>query len=202
MLKYLICISLFLSLGASAQGLENPQGLAEGSKAPLGELINQNGETVSLDAALKEGPILLLFYRGEWCPYCNRHMALIEEIRDSLNALGVQIFAISPELPEHLTEIQSKTGAEFQFLYDAQYRLIQAYDLAFLPSKATRFKYKSVLGADLGERHRDTREWLPVPASYLIDENGIIQWRHFDPDYTQRSEPEEILLAAQGLRNS
>lgn len=190
----------FLFLSLSAQELEQAKGLSIGDKAPLGQLQNADGESIDLQEALKEGPIILVFYRGQWCPYCNRHMAALSEIADSLEGIGVQLFAISPENPEYLKMMEEKSESRFDLLYDSHYTTIEAFDLAFLPSKAKRLKYNSVLGANLAEAHGDSRELLPVPATFLIDQKGIIRWRHFDPDYRERSKPEELLAEAQKLR--
>lgn len=197
---YLIAFSLLLAFQTQAQSLDSVQGLLPGATAPLKTLIDVNGEPFALQELLKEGPILLVFYRGHWCPYCNRHLAELETISDSLKEMGVQLIAIAPEKPEYLIEMQEKTGASFTFLYDKGYEMIKAFDLAFLPEKATRIKYKTFLNADLSELSGDSREWLPVPASYLIDEKGIIRWRHFDPDYKERSEVSDILATLAALK--
>ena len=198
-LKTLLFILLSLG-GLMAQNIEEVRGLKPGAAAPLGILENATGQKIDLQEALKQGPIVLVFYRGEWCPYCNRHFAALHSIADSLAELNVQVFAISPEKPALLTEMVRKTESDFTFLSDSGYQTILAFDLAFLPSKATRLKYRKVLGVDLSEAHQDKRELLPVPATYLIDQGGIIRWRHFDPNYRERSEPLEVLAAAKALQ--
>lgn len=194
-----LILALLIFTSAQAQNLEEPKGLKIGDQAPLISLKNSLGTAVNLQEALKEGPLVLVFYRGQWCPYCNKHLAALNSIADSLKELGLQLYAISPDQPELLKEMKEKTETAFTLLHDSAYQSILAFDLAFQPSVATRFKYKTVLGADLSEDHGDERELLPVPATYLIDQKSIIRWRHFDPDYTQRSEPTDILKAAQKL---
>jgi peroxiredoxin len=193
-------LSLLLSTAYSAQSLDSINGLPVGTKAPLYTLQNLSGEKLDLKELNAQGPLLLVFYRGHWCPYCNRHLSELQEIADSLQELGVSLVAIAPEKPEYLAEMKKETGASFTFLYDEAYRMIKAYDLAFLPSEATRLKYKTFLGADLSELSGDSREWLPVPATFLIDSEGIIRWRHFNPDYKERSEVSEILEALAKLK--
>lgn len=112
------------------------------------------------------------------------------------------MLAIAPEKLSYLREMQAKSGADFTFLYDENYALISAFNLAFLPSKGTRLKLKTFLGADLSELSGNKKEWLPVPATYLIDQNGIIRWRHFDPDYTQRASTESILEALKTITSN
>jgi len=200
-MKYLasILLTVFYLVSCEAQELEEVQGLQVGDEAPLSVLEDAKGEKVNLKSELKKGPIVIVFYRGQWCPYCNKHLAELNEVADSLNDIGVQLYAISPDKPELLKEMQEKTEAKFTLLHDSAYQTILAFDLAFQPSSATRFKYKTILGADLSEDHGDERELLPVPATFLIDEDGIIRWRHFDPDYKNRSNPSEVLEAAQKL---
>lgn len=200
-MKYIFSLvfSAFYLVSCQAQDLDKVQGLKVGEKAPLLVLEDAEGEKVNLKTALEDGPIVLVFYRGQWCPYCNKHLAELNGIADSLNDLGVQLYAISPDKPELLNEMQEKTEAKFTLLHDSAYQTILAFDLAFQPSSATRLKYKTILGADLSEDHGDERELLPVPATFLIDEKGIIRWRHFDPDYKNRSNPSEVLKAAQKL---
>lgn len=201
-MKHLKALLLLLfTSGLMAQNMADVQGLAVGEKAPLNTLRDAQSKKVDLQEALENGPVILVFYRGEWCPYCNRHLAALNDIADSLAELNVQLFAISPEKPALLQEMSSKTESHFTFLSDSAYQTMIGFDLAFLPSKATRMKYKSVLGVDLSEAHQDDRELLPVPATYLIDQEGIIRWRHFDPDYKERSEPKEVLAAARALNS-
>jgi peroxiredoxin len=195
---FCLLFTLLLSSFSFAQDgpvgeLSDLEGLGVGALAPLPILLDQNGNDFSLKKALEAGPLIIVFYRGHWCPYCSRHLAELEEIGDSIRELGGQLIAISPEKPEFLQKMQEKSGAQFTFLYDAHYETIMAFDLAFLPSAATRAKYNRVLGAKMSEAHEDDRQILPVPATYLIGENGIILWRHFDPNYKNRSKPSEIL---------
>lgn len=200
---------LFLCIGLKAQTdtaspapLDSLQGLMPGEKAPLMTLLNSDSVAVNLNDLLADGPLVIVFYRGHWCPYCNRHLSKLSEISDSIQKLGARMLAIAPEKLSYLREMQAKSGADFTFLYDENYALISAFKLAFLPSKGTRLKLKTFLGADLSELSGNKKEWLPVPATYLIDQNGIIRWRHFDPDYTQRASTESILEALKTITSN
>lgn len=191
-------IVLGLGLRAQTDSLQAPpldslQGLIPGAKAPLLTLLNADSTAVNLNDLLQEGPLVIVFYRGHWCPYCSRYLSELSEISDSIQNLGARLLAISAEKPAYLREMQTKSGADFTFLYDENYALISAFNLAFLPSKGSRLKLKTFLGADLSEFSGAEKEWLLVPATYLIDQEGIIRWRHFDPDYTERASTESIL---------
>ncbi len=197
-MKRLIFLFLLAS-GLQAQELEEVHGLAVGKNAPLLELIDQEGQVLDLKSLVKEQSLLLVFYRGAWCPYCNKHLSELNEIAGDIEKAGVKLIAVSPEKPEKLKEMAAKTEALFEFAWDKDYRLAKAFDLAFLPSRLDRFKYNTVLDADLAESHGNEAELLPVPATYLINQEGIIIWRHFDPDYSERSKTSEIVEVIQGL---
>ena len=155
--------------------------------------LAQDGKIFDLKEALKEGPVVVVFYRGQWCPYCNRHLSALEENLQAINQKGAQLVAISPENQEMLLKSVEKTGASFRLLTDNGFKIAEAFDLAFLPSRGTRLKYNTILGADLAEAQSDDSERLPVPATYIIGQDGKVVWRHFDRDYSQRASPEEIL---------
>lgn len=196
-MKYSISLFLLL-LGLNLQAqdfpaVEDVNGLALGSKVENFSALSQEGETFELKEALKEGPVVVVFYRGQWCPYCNRHLSALNENLQAINMKGAQLVAISPERQEMLMKSVEKTGASFSLLTDKDFKIAEAFELAFLPSSATRFKYNSVLGADLDEAQTDDSERLPVPATYIIGQDGTVLWRHFYRDYSQRASPEEIL---------
>jgi len=196
-MKYSISLFLFiLSLNLSAQdfpSVEEVKGLAVGSEVEDFSALSQDGETFKLEEALKEGPVVVVFYRGQWCPYCNRHLSALNENLQAIENKGAQLIAISSEKQEMLMKSAEKTGASFSLLTDKDFKIAEDFKLAFLPSSGTRLKYNTILGADLDEAQTDDSERLPVPATYIIGQDGTVLWRHFDRDYSQRASPEEIL---------
>lgn len=196
-MKQLLLIITFFgaSTWATAQYKTEAEtaGLAVGAEVASFTALNQLGEEVRLSEALKKGPVLLVFYRGQWCPYCNRHLSDLQDSLALLNAKGVQLFAISPEKPEFLLKMQEKTKATFTFLWDEGHRIGEAFDVTHQPAAATRAKYNSLLRARLSEASNDESEQLPVPATYLIGQDGKVLWRHFDQDYRSRSSVAAIL---------
>lgn len=193
-LVFFTLLSFGLFAQESPKKLDQVQGLPVGAKAPLSTLTDENNQALDLGAINKEETLLLVFYRGQWCPYCNRHLSALNDILDELKAEGVRLIAISPEKPEISKELKDEKKLSFGFAWDKDYQLSKAFDLAFLPPSLTRAKYNRILDADLADAHGNELELLPVPATYLIDKEGTILWRHFDPDYTERSKPEEILV--------
>ena len=197
-----ILIPVFLFGMAAAQEyrpVEETSGLEVGSLAPMFTASDADMQEYSLENALLDGPVVLIFYRGYWCPVCNRHLS---KIQDSLNFIyekGASVIAVSPEKPVYLEKIREKTGSEFTLLYDEAYRISDAYDVTFLPNRNQLRKYNTFLGANLKETHSDDSQRLPIPATFIIGKDGKIKWRQFDHDYRNRSLVSEILKGLQGL---
>lgn len=175
------------------------EGLQVGTSAPVFNALDADNTLFSLEKTLINGPVVLIFYRGFWCPVCNKHLG---EIQDSLSLIeerGARVIAISPEKPEYLGQMAGKTGAEFTLLYDEGYRIADAYDVTFKPSATTLFTYNTLLGAKLKETHSDDSQRLPIPATYIINTDGKITWRQFDPDYKKRSTVADIMQALENI---
>lgn len=170
-----------------------PTGLQIGDTVSDFTAVNQMDSTFNLKAALQDGPIVLVFYRGQWCPFCNRHLHDLQDSLKLINQTGAQVIAISPEKPEYLQKMEGKTGAEFTLLYDEKYVISEQFGVLFNPDKATKTLYNTALKADLSKAHNNENEFLPIPATYIINREGVIVWRHFDPNYKKRSSVKEIL---------
>lgn len=171
------------------------EGLSAGTAAPVFNALDANNNTFSLETALEQGPVVLIFYRGFWCPVCNKHLSKIQDSLKLIEEKGAKVIAISPEKPEYLGKMEKKSGAEFTLLYDEGYKISDAYDVTFKPSKATLITYNTMLGAKLKKTHSDDSQRLPIPATYVIDKSGTITWRQFNPDYKKRSNVADILEA-------
>ena len=171
------------------------EGLSVGTAAPVFNALDANNNTFSLKAALEQGPVVLIFYRGFWCPVCNKHLSKIQDSLKLIEEKGAKVIAISPEKPEYLGKMEKKTGAEFTLLYDEGYKISDAYDVTFKPNKGTLITYNTILGAKLKKTHSDESQRLPIPATYVIDQSGTITWRQFNPDYKKRSNVADILQA-------
>ncbi|MEX0882635.1 MAG: peroxiredoxin-like family protein, partial [Cyclobacteriaceae bacterium] len=200
---YLICFSVLASLNIYSMVLAQEElkskaevkGLAVGSTAENFSAKDHEGKDFDLYQALTNGPVVLFFYRGHWCPVCNRHLSELEENLDLIYQKGAQVIAISPEKPELMEKTIKKTKASFTLLYDEDYRISEAFDVAYLPAKPAVRKYNLFLGAKLSKAHSDESERLPIPATYIIEETGEISWRHFDADYKNRASAKDIAEA-------
>lgn len=192
---FILISALSLTFYAMSQDIvteEHPQGLGVGDVAPGFELLDQSGDTLSLEKLLKNGKVVLSFYRGAWCPYCNRQMA---ELQDSLQLIldkGATIIAVSPEVPESSGKIIEKTGATFSVVHDKGYAVMKKYKTAFVVDETTVRRYDKK-GLDLKGANGNTDYILPVPATYIIGQNGNIEYVYFNTDYRKRATVKEIV---------
>lgn len=174
---------------------EDAKGLETKSVAPDFRAVDASGNEFHLASALKEGPVVVIFYRGHWCPVCNKHLGKIQDSLQLITDKGARVVAISPQKPEYLDKMAHKTGASFSLLYDEGYAIADAYDVTFTPKKKELIIYNTVLNARLKASQSDDSQRLPIPATYIIARNGLIAWRQFDPDYKNRSTVKNILEA-------
>lgn len=168
-------------------------GLQVGVTAPLFTAHDADGNLFSMQEALNAGPVVLIFYRGYWCPVCNKHLRLLQDSLKLITDQGATVVAISPEKLEYLGKMAEKTGATFRLLYDEEYRIADSFDVMFTPKKRQLIVYNTVLNANLKETHSDDSQQLPIPATYIINQKGDIIWRQFDPDYKKRSHVVDII---------
>jgi len=193
---------IFMSINANAQiekTVDQANGLKIGQKAPVFEAMDASGNEFILKNEIQNQPVVVIFYRGYWCPVCNKHLSQIQDSLQLILEKGVKVVAISPEKPEYLEKMSLKTGAEFTLLYDDNNDIAKAYDVNFKPSSKLLFTYNVILGADMKNTHSDDSQQLPIPATYLINKDGKIVWRQFDRDYHYRASVKEIIKAVDKL---
>ena len=183
----LISIGFFLS---NAQ--TKPSGLQVNDKAPEFTAKDQNSKVISLKEELKNGKVVLIFYRGQWCPYCNKQLKSIEDSLSLITAKGATVLAITPEQPANVVKTIEKTKATYSILTDDNLKIMKEYDVAFAVDPATVEKYKGY-GIDFLLSNGNNGANLPVPAVYIINTKGNIIYRHFDVDYTKRASIKEII---------
>ena len=185
-LSILITISFFFCNSQS-----KPTGLQVNDKAPEFTAKDQNGNVISLNDALKRGKVVLVFYRGQWCPYCNKELKNLEDSLSLITSKGATVLAITPEQPAYVEKTIEKTKATYSILTDDKLKIMKAYDVAFSLDASTVEKYKTY-GIDFSTANGSNGDNLPVPAVYIIDTNGNIIYRYFNADYTKRPGVQEI----------
>ncbi|MEU6384550.1 peroxiredoxin-like family protein [Streptomyces bauhiniae] len=172
--------------------------LTAGASAPRFSLPAATGETVTLDGLLAEGPVVLTFYRGAWCPYCNIALRALQRQHEEITARGARLVAVSPQIPDESLSLTEKHDLAFDVLSDLGSDTAKQYGLAFdLPDDLAAVYDK--LGFDLQRVNAGHPRTLPLPATYVIDRSGVIRWSFVDPDYTARAEPSAILTALDEL---
>lgn len=191
MKKLVSSISLILAFFVtSAQ--EAPEGLFIASKAPDFRAKDQQGKEVRLKDLLKEGKVVLVFYRGQWCPYCNKALARFQDSLHLIKEKGATLVAVSPEIPENIEKTVEKTKAEYSVLYDEGLKIMKAYDVEFEVPENTLTRYRNA-GLDIEKINGANGKYLPVPAVYIIDKESTIIYRFFDRDYKKRPSVKDLL---------
>jgi peroxiredoxin len=185
-------ISLCISL--STIGQEKPEGLFIHSKAYDFKAKDLTGEAVNLKDLRKKGPVVIVFYRGNWCPYCNKELSRLQDSLQLIKDKGASLVAITPETTEGIIKTAEKTKAAFPIVYDEDMKIMKAYDVAYKVDEKTVARYKN-FDIDLATNNNQRPEeiTLPVPAVYIVDKEGNITYRYFEPDYKKRPSVKEIL---------
>ncbi|HZY38554.1 MAG TPA: peroxiredoxin-like family protein [Mucilaginibacter sp.] len=189
MKKYLfILLALSLSAKAFAQ-----TGLKTGVLAPAFTAIDNAGKTVDLNTLLKtHKAVVLFFYRGQWCPYCNKHISQLQDSLQLLTDKGAYVVGVTPETPDNINKTIDKTHASFSLVHDDGYKIMKAYDVNYTVDDDLNVKLKG-FGIDLEKNNGNTDHVLPVPATYIIDQTCKIIFAQFDKDYTKRAYVSDML---------
>ena len=173
--------------------------LKAGEKAPEFNLVNQNGETISSQELLKKGMLVLTFYRGVWCPYCNADLANLKKYVPEIEATGATLVGISPELPQFLKKIIAMQKLNFDILHDDKNTLAAQFGLKFHYSQDLKELYRDKFNINL-EVQQGNDEWaLPMPARFVIDQTGTIRYAESKPDYRDRPNPDELMEVLKSL---
>jgi peroxiredoxin len=164
-----------------------PRGLKPGDKAPDFTGYDQKGKQVVLKKLLEEGPIILFFYRGNWCPLCNKYLSSYQDSLKVLTDQGFNVIGITPESIENVENTVKIHNLTFTVVYDCQEKIMKDYDLMFDVTKAYQEKVLSGLSVDIAKFNGRDVAHLPVPATYIINKEGYIVAVQFDPDYKNRA---------------
>ena len=170
-----------------------------GKIAPDFVLPNQKGILLSLTNLLTQGPIVVTFYRGSWCPYCNIQLRALQDRLDDIHALGAQLIAISPQVPDNSLTPDEISKMDFIVLSDQDANVASQYGVAWKVPEFLIEHMKTDRNLDLEAINNGNGSILPIPATFVIDRDGTITWRFVDVDYRTRSEPNDIIEALQKL---
>lgn len=172
--------------------------LKAGDSAPDFKLPDARGTEVRLKDLLASNPVVLIFYRGGWCPYCNLELRALQKALPEITRLGAKLVAVSPQTPDESLSTAEKNALAFPVLSDEGSMTAKSFGIAFDLAEELRPIYARS-GHALPEKNGDDSWVLPIPATYVIDTDGIIRLAFVDADYRNRLEPGDVLTALEAL---
>lgn len=181
-----------------AKDLPSP-GLKVGDQAPDFEFTNTDGKTIKLSERLADGPVVLSFFRGSWCPYCNMEMSVLQRSLPLFKKLNAKLIAVSPQTIDKSKDLKIKFPGGFDIASDVDYSIAKSYKVYHeMPTELTKL-YKEKFLLDLEAYNGVGRTALPVPGTFVISKEGKIVAAFCDTDYKKRMEPTDILIALSKL---
>lgn len=176
------------SFTASAQ-----EGLKVGQYAPQFKTTDDKGKPIELRQLLKTNKaVVLFFYRGQWCPYCNKYISQMQDSLQLLVAKGAYVVGVTPETVENIEKTKQKTKSAFSMIHDDGNKIMKDYDVAYTVDEATQTALKKY-GIDVDKNNGNSDHTLPVPATYIVGKDGKIAYVQFNKDYTQRASVKALL---------
>ena len=169
-----------------------------GSKIDDYELENQNGGKIRISDLYKDKPLVITFYRGVWCPYCNIDIEMLNEINPQLKEKGINLVTISPELPRYSRTIVKKESLTYDILWDKQNLMADSFGLKWEFQPELKELYTQ-FGLDMAKLNGDDSWSLPMPGRFLIDTDGVVRYAEAAADYTKRPDPDALFKAIEKL---
>jgi peroxiredoxin len=184
--------AVFYTLFCTASAQTTIFTLKVGDTAPDFQGMDQAGDRIRLIEKLEKGPVVLIFFRGSWCPYCNKHLSKLQDSLSMVLARGASVITVTPQVPEYSEKTIDKTGATFSILHDQGYRIMDSYHVSFHLDQNTIRRYK-LRGFNIDRVNGNEDYIMPVPATFVIGTDRKIDYIHFDPNYKNRSSVADIL---------
>ena len=191
-----ICSSIRLNAQMSTGIPEKPEDISPlliGENIPEINLPDATGKNFDLNSAIARQPTILIFYRGGWCPYCNKQLSGIQEIEPEFKKMGYQIIAISTDSPDNLKASTAKNKLEYTLLSDADLNVSKQFGLAYKAPAA----YDKLLPTSSGGKNLD--KLLPVPSVFFISKKGNIRFEYINVDFKQRISSDLLKSVAQTI---
>lgn len=185
--------------GAVAPSAEEAQPLKAGEAIPAVTVANASGDPVEIGSFHQDGPLVIVFFRGSWCPICTRHFQDLIKLHPEITSLGAKTIAISPDSADNTKDNAVKLKTPFPLLSDPDLVAAKAFGLAFEVDEETITKYRG-FGIDLEKASGRDHHALPVPAVFIVDQSGKILFAHSNPDYRKRLEAKTIVAELKKLQ--
>ena len=196
---FLVSIAGFAQKSPADYGMDTtqtlPVGLEVGSKAPKFKTTDIDGNAIVMKDLLKQGPVVIIFYRGEWCPVCNRYLAELNNSLPEIKEKGATVLVISPEMKVHVQKTKENSSSDFVFVSDPGSKICESYDVLFTVTEAYQKKINTKFDKDIAEFNGQDVAKLPVPATYVINQEGEIVYKQFEYNYRNRASGSDILEA-------
>jgi peroxiredoxin len=171
-------------------------------RIPMFELPNVGGKAVGVVKLLERGPVVISFYRGSWCGFCNLEMRALQDALPLIRDAGGELIAISPDVSDGTADVVDTYELGFDLLTDRGNAVAQQFGLTYAMDERLRPLYKDEFGIDIGQYGGDNSWILPITATYIVDRSGVIVEAFTDPDHTRRLEPRDIVLGLRALRDA
>lgn len=181
-------------LMAKARDFEQgKEAILVGQPAPDFSLPNVQGNEVKLADLCAKGPVVVTFYRGDWCPYCNLQLRALQACLGDFAKLGAQLVAISPQVPDESLTKNEKDELAFEVLSDQDARVAAFYGVSWQVPELILEHMRKDRGLDLAQINKGNGSVLPIPGTFIVGRDGVVIWRFVDVDYRTRAEPADIL---------
>lgn len=174
--------------------------LKKGDTAPEFKLISATEKEISLSSLLQDGPVVISFYRGLWCRYCNQELVSLQENLHEVNSLHSSLLGVSPQLPSSTREMIKETSITYELLHDKQNAVAKQFGVAYSFPDSTRELYEK-LEVDVLSFTGDDEPELPIPATFIVDQKRIIRFAFVDPDHTRRADPIDIITVLRRIQD-
>jgi peroxiredoxin len=172
--------------------------LTVGDTVPAFLLPNAHGNPVALDSLLRDGPVVLVWYRGGWCPYCNLQLRALQNALPQIKAAGGRLVAVSPELPDSSLSTSERDSLDYIVLSDQGNGVAKEFGIAYTLPKRIQRRFAGRL--DIPAYNGDSSQTLPLAVSYIVTPDRTIAYAFIDPDYRRRAEPADIITALENLK--
>lgn len=190
----------FMAEAQSVKVSEDTHGLKLGTMAPDFTATTYTGNKVVLSDTYKKGPVVLIFYRGTWCPFCNLHLKTFQSRLNDFEKLGATILAVSVDKPDSEAKMVRDNSLGFEVISDTQAEILKAYKVMYQVPDELAQKYRGEYKIDLEAYSGRKDNIIAVPATYVIDKTGKIIFAYANEDYKVRTQPQEVLDALERLK--
>jgi len=180
---------------------QGAQSIKVGEKAPDFTLPNATDNRVNLAMLLTKGPVVITFYRGSWCPYCNLQLRALQSRLSDIHELGAELVAISPEVPDNSLSQEERNILPFPVLSDQDAIIASLYGIAWEVPDLILSHMKKDRNLQLSNINNGNGSILPLPATFIVNTTGNVVWKYVDVDYRMRAEPEDIVTELKRLAN-